>query len=128
MTFTQAQMWDRRIERAEWLWATSGELGKIIDSDEAFELVMQTRTHAVADAVSITWGIADRVLEFADASRLLLIAADANTAAGDSRVIQPDETTSVASVGGRSILRDGSPYVHGTTHYSWSAFPRHDSF
>ena len=120
---TTAELWDRRIERAEWLWATSEELSEVIDYDEAFALLWKLREQVVEDAEEVEWQIADRVLTFADKSRLLLIAGDANTAAGDSRVIYPSQSNET-----RCVLRDGSSYLHGMTRYSWRAFPPHDSF
>ena len=121
---TTAELWDRRIERAEWLWVTAlEELGDVVDADEAFELLQKMRQQVVEDAKKVEWQIADRVLTFADGSKLLLIAGDANTAAGDSRVIYPNQLNDL-----RTQLRDGSRYVHGTTRYSWLTFPPHDSF
>ena len=123
-SFTEAELWDRRLERLEWLTATAeDELGDIIDLEKAMDRLFDVRTAALEHAVKSEWQIADRVLTFADGSRLLLIAGDANTAAGDSRVLRPTDVTET-----RMQLRDGTPYEHGTTRGSWLTFPPHDSF
>ena len=115
---------DRRIERAEWLLASAyGDLGLVIDGDKAFDLLWEIRDVVVKDAVNVEWQTADRVLTFNDGSKLLLIAGDANTAAGDSRVLRPTDRTQT-----RMQIRDGSDYQHGITQHAWLAFPRHDSF
>ena len=120
----QAMVWDRRIERAEWLLQTAyDELGHIIDKEKAMDFLMETRKAALGDAVSSEWQIADRELTFSDGSKLLLIAADAGTAAGDSRVLRPTDQTQT-----RTQVRDGSSYQHGITESAWLAFPPHDSF
>ena len=120
----QAMVWDRRIERAEWLLQTAyDELGHIIDKEKAMDFLMETRKAALGDAVSFEWQIADRELTFSDGSKLLLIAADAGTAAGDSRVPRPTDRTQT-----RTQVRDGSSYQHGTNQKAWLAFPPHDSF
>ena len=49
---TRAETWDRRIERAEWLWATAEELDTVVDFDEAFKLLSHTRQSAKNDSVS----------------------------------------------------------------------------
>ena len=123
---TRAELWDRRIERAEWLIASAlHDLEDIIDYDKAFDLLVRTRDEAVKDAVSVSFEgqIADRVLEFSDRSKLLLIKLDANTAAGDSRVLRPTDRTDT-----RSQLRNGNEYQHGIDEWAWLAFPPHDSF
>ena len=121
---TEAELWDRRLERLEWLAATAeDELGDIINLEKVMDLLFEVRKAAQDQAIKSEWQIADRVLTFADNSRLLLIAGDANTAAGDSRVLRPTDETET-----RLQLRDGSPYEHGSTRYSWLTFPPHDSF
>ena len=123
-SFTEAELWDRRLERLEWLAATAGdELGEIIDLQKAMDHLFDVRNAAIENAVESEWQTADRVLTFADGSRLLLIAGDANTAAGDSRVLRLTDRTET-----RMQLRDGSPYEHGITKGSWLTFPPHDSF
>ena len=120
---TQAMLWDRRIERAEWLCATAyHDLGHIIDREKAMDFLMETRDAAVEDAVDVERGN-DRVLTFADGSQLLLIAFDAGTAAGDSKVLRPTDRTNT-----RAQVRDGSSYQHGIAERAWLAFPPHDSF
>lgn len=121
---TKAELWDRRIERAEWLIASAyGDFGLVIDGDKAFDLLWEIRDVVVKDAVNVEWQTADRVLTFNDGSKLLLIAGDANTAAGDSRVLRPTDRTQT-----RMQIRDGSDYQHGITQHAWLAFPPHDSF
>ena len=121
---TKAEQWDRRIERAEWLIASAyGDLGLVVDEDKAFDLLWKIRDSVVKEAVNVEWQTADRVLTFTDGSNLLLIAGDANTAAGNSRVLRPTDRTQT-----RSQLRDGSDYQHGITQHAWLAFPSHDSF
>ena len=90
----QAMVWDRRIERAEWLFETAHhDLGHIIDAEKAMDFLMETRKAALENAVGFEWQTNDRVLTFTDGSKLLLIAADAGTAAGDSRVLRPTDRT-----------------------------------
>ena len=123
-TITQAKQWDRRIERAEWLIASAyHDLGNVIDQDKAFDLLWETRDAVLKDAVKVEWQSADRELTFADESKLLLIAGDAGTAAGDSRLLRPTDWTQT-----RTQVRDGSSYQHGITEHAWLAFPPHDSF
>ena len=125
-TMTKAELWDRRIERAEWLIESAyHDLGDVIDKDKAFDLLTATRDEAVEDAVNVSFEgqIADRVLSFSDGSKLLLIALGADTAAGDSRVLRPTDRTQT-----RIQVRDGSSYQHGITKNAWLAFPPHDSF
>lgn len=120
----QAMLWDRRIERAEWLCETAlNELGHIIDKDKAMDFLFETRKAALEDAVDVKWQIADRELTFSDGSKLLLIAADAGTAAGDSRALCPSDETQT-----RMQVRGGGRYHHGTNQKAWLAFPPHDSF
>ena len=120
MDSREAQLWDRRIERGEWLEATAEELPGIIDVGQAFEHLTRVGEEAVKASVDSEFHSADRVLTFADGSRLLLIAFDANTAAGGSRVLDEGEVPS------RLTVRDGSP--RGGKQHSWLAFPPHDSF
>ena len=122
---TQAMLWDRRIERAEWLLETAyNDLGHIIDEEKAMDFLMETRKAALEDATSsFERQTNDKVLTFSDGSKLLLIAADANTAAGDSRVLCPSDRTQT-----RRLVRGGGEYQHGTNQKAWLAFPPHDSF
>ena len=122
---TKAELWDRRIERAEWLVASAEhDLSAVIDFEKAFDLLFKLREKVLEDAVKVEWpSPADRDLTFSDGSMLLLIAGDANTAAGDSRVLLPADRGS-----GRMQVRDGSTYQHGTNQKAWLAFPPHDSF
>ena len=46
---------------------------------------------AVKQAVDIIWEIGDRILDFADGSRLDIVAPAAGTMAGSSRVMKPGE-------------------------------------
>ena len=122
MSITQAELWDKRIERAEWLTVTSEELPEVVNGEKALDLLVQVRGAAAAAASGgIEQLSADRALTFGDGSRLLLIALDAGTAACQSRVLQPGEPP-------LRNLRDGSPYRHGITTQSWLAFPPTDAF
>lgn len=121
---TQAELWDRRFERVDWLIASHYQgLEDVIYIDKAYDLLREMREAVVHDAVGCEWQTADRVLTFADTSKLLLIAPGADTAAGSSRVLR-----STDQVQTRMQVRDGSPYRHGITHDAWLAFPPHDSF
>ena len=121
---TKAELWDRRIERAEWLFESAHhDLGDLIDQEKALNFLTRTRDAALEDADNVEWQIADRVLTFEDDSKLLLIALDAGTAAGDSRVLRPTDRIQT-----RTQIRDGSSYIHGVSQNAWLAFPPHDSF
>lgn len=121
---TEAETWDRRIERAEWLFTSSfQELEHLLDQDQTMEFLHNTCDAAENSAIEKKWDINDKILTFSDGSKLLLIAPGANTAAGYSRVIHPSDTTQ-----GRSLIRGSQPYRHGVTHYAWLTFPPHDSF
>ena len=122
---TKAELWDRRIERVEWLVESAEhDLGEVIDFEKAFDLWSKLRTEVLEDAVRVEWSSpADRDLTFSDGSMLLLIAGDAHTAAGGSRVLRPADRER-----GRMQVRDGGTYQHGTNQKAWLAFPPHDSF
>lgn len=68
---------------------------------------------AVAQAVNIEWEVGDRILDFADGSRLGIVAPAANTMAGSSRVMAPGERAL------RAKVRGNRPYDHGVTRTAW---------
>ena len=63
--------------------------------------------------MEIQWEIGDRILDFADGSRLGIVALAANTMAGSSRVMEQGERVL------RVKVRGGHPYDHGITRTAW---------
>ena len=117
---TIADFWDREIECSErgQKWVSDHLLYIVRRSWGRFNLrnldVEQAlRDMALEQAVSWEWEVGDRVLDFADGSRLALVAMDAGTMAGSSRVMEPGEG------GVRRVVRGGRPYVHGRTKTAW---------
>ena len=117
---TIAEFWDCEIEHAEakqrWV---SGHLLYIISNNAGRRNLTKLDVEAalidmaVKQAVDIVWEIGDRILDFADGSRLGIVAPAAGTMAGSSRVMKPGER------GLRSEIRGDRPYVHGITRTAW---------
>ena len=117
---TIAQFWDCGIEHAEaqktWV---SEHLLYVIGMKAGrwnltkWEVVASLKAMAVEQATSTEWEGGERLLDFADGSRLGLVAPAANTMAGSSRVMAPGESNF------RSTIRDGSPYRYGITRTAW---------
>ena len=117
---TVAEFWDCEIEHSEakqsWvnehlLQAIRRALGT--DAPRNLDVEARLREMAESQAVQTEWVINDRILTFGDSSRLAIIAMDANTMRGSSRVMAPDEQTV------RAKVRNGQPYVPGKTKSAW---------
>ena len=117
---TLADFWDCEIEHSE--------IGQSRVSDHLLYMIRRSasrfnltnldveyalRNMALDQAIHSEREIGDRILDFSDGSRLGLIAMDAGTAAGSSRVMKP------AEYGVRSRIRGGEPYIHGHTRRAW---------
>ena len=50
MPISQAELWDKRIERAEWLMVTSEELPEVVNGEKALDFLVQIREAAAAAA------------------------------------------------------------------------------
>ena len=117
---TIADFWDCEIEHAEakkkWV---SEHLLYIIGRKAGrwnlrkLDVEAALKRMAVEQAESIECEIGDRLLDFADGSRLGLVAPAAHTMAGSSRVMAPGESNL------RSTIRGGRPYRHGITRTAW---------
>ena len=117
---TIADFWDCEIEHAEakrrWV---SDHLRYIIGRNAGrwdltkLDIEVALMDMAVAQATEIQWEIGDRILDFADGSRLGIVALAANTMAGSSRVMEPGERVL------RAKVRGGHPYNHGITRSAW---------
>ena len=117
---TIADFWDCEIEHAEaktkWV---SEHLLYIIRRKAGrwnlrkLEVEASLKDMAVKQASSVEWETDDRLLDFADGSRLGLVAPAANTMAGSSRVMAPGESNL------RSTIRGGRPYSHQFTRSAW---------
>ena len=117
---TVADFWDCEIEHAEvkkrWvsehlLYVVGREAGRWNLTKLDVEAALKDM--AIEQAVSIEWEVGDRLLDFADGSRLGIVAPAAGTMAGSSRVLVPGETNL------RSTVRGGRPYIHGITRTAW---------
>ena len=117
---TIADFWDCEIEHAEvkqrWVsehlrYIIGRKTGRWNLTNLAVEAALIDM--AIEQAVSIEWEVGDRLLDFADGSRLGIVAPGAGTMAGSSRVMAPGETDL------RSTVRGGHPYIHGTTRTAW---------
>ena len=117
---TVADFWDCEIEHAEakmrWV---SDHLRYIIYRKAGGSNLTKLSVEAslidmaVAQAVNIEWEVGDRLLDFADGSRIGIVAAAAGTMAGSSRVMEPGE------YGLRTHIRGNRPYIHGVTRTAW---------
>lgn len=117
---TLADFWDCEIEHSEigqnrvsdhLLYMIRTRAGRFNLSNLDVESAL--RDMALGQAVHREWEIGDRVLDFCDGSRLGLVAMDAGTAAGSSRVMEPGES------GVRRRVRGGQPYLPGRTRTAW---------
>ena len=115
-----AEFWDCEIEHAEAKRAWVNEhLLYIIRTNAGrrnlskVEVESKLTAMAVTQAVNAEWEIGDRILTFADGSRLGVVAPGAGTMAGRSRVMAAGE------YGLRDTVRGGRPYVHGSTRTAW---------
>ena len=117
---TLADFWDCEIEHSErgqsqvnqhLLYIIRRNAGRFNLTNLDVEAAL--RDMATEQAIHWEWEINDKALDFNDGSRLGLIAMDAGTAAGSSRVMQPGE------YGVRSRIRGGEPYIHGYTRKAW---------
>lgn len=117
---TIADFWDCEIEHAEakkrWV---SDHLRYIISKNAGrwnltkLDVEMALIEMAVAQAMERQWEKGDKILDFADGSRLGIVAPAANTMAGSSRVMEPGER------GLRVKIRGNRPYEHGVTRTAW---------
>ena len=115
-----ADFWDCEIEHAEakkrWV---NEHLLYIIETKAGKRNLMKLQVEAallemaLEQAVRVEWETGDRILDFADGSRLGIVAPAAGTMAGSSRVMQPGER------GLRWYIRGGRPYLHGKTPTAW---------
>ena len=117
---TIAEFWDCELEHSEakqrWvnehlLQVIRRTLGTNAPSNLAVEA--QLRKMAESQAVQTEWIINDKILTFEDQSRLALVAMDANTMKGSSRVMTSGERDV------RTRVRNGQPYEHGITRTAW---------
>ena len=117
---TTADFWDCEIEHAEakkrWV---SDHLLYIIGRNAGrwnltkWDVVAALKEMAVKDAVHMQWEIGDRIVDFADGSRLGLAAPGAHTMAGSSRVMEPGE------VGLRYKVRGNRQHDTGVGGTAW---------
>ena len=117
---TIADFWDCEIEHAEakkrWV---SDHLLYIIGRNAGrwnltkLDVEKALVDMAVAQAVNFEWEVGDRVLDFADGSRIGIVAPAAGTMAGSSRVMELGET------GLRTKIRGNRPYIHRVTRTAW---------
>ncbi|MDE2785333.1 MAG: hypothetical protein OXL37_01575 [Chloroflexota bacterium] len=115
-----ADFWDCEIEHAEakkrWV---SEHLRYIIGRTAGrwnltkLDVEVALVDMAVAQAVEVQREVGDRILDFADGSRLGIVAMAANTMAGSSRVMEPGEHVL------RAKIRGNRPYEHGVTRTAW---------
>ena len=117
---TIADFWDCEIEHSErgqsqvnqhLLYIIRRNAGRFNLTNLDVEAAL--RDMATKQAIHWEWEINDKVLDFNDGSRLGLIAMDAGTAAGSSRIMKPGES------GARRFIRGGLPYIHGHTRTAW---------
>ena len=117
---TIADFWDCEIEHSEAKKSWVSEHLLYIIARKAgrwnltkLEVERSLKDMAVEQAASTNSEAGDRLLDFADGSRLGLVAPAANTMAGSSRVMAPGESYL------RSTIRGGRPYLHGITRTAW---------
>ncbi len=117
---TIAEFWDCEIEHSEakQSWVNEHLLHVIrrtlgTNAPRNLDVEVQLRKMAESQAVQTEWVINDKILTFEDQSRLALVAMDANTMRGSSRIMMSGERDV------RSQVRNGQPYIHGTTRTAW---------
>ena len=117
---TIAAFWDCEIEHSEakqkWvneylLFVIRRTLGKNVPPN--LDVEAQLRNMAESQAVHTERDIGDKILTFEDGSRLGIVAMGAGTMKGSSRVMAPEERNV------RAKVRNGQPYIHGTTRTAW---------
>ena len=117
---TIAEFWDCEIEHCyvKMRWTNPILLNAICDklgtrAPRKLGVLYELRKMAESRAREIEQHIGDKILTFEDGSRLAIVAFDANTMEGDSRVMEPGETNI------RAKVRGGKPYRHGITKSAW---------
>ena len=95
---TIAEFWDCELEHSEakQSWVNEHLLQVIrrtlgTNAPRNLDVEAELRKMAESQAIQTEWAINDKILTFEDRSRLALVAMDANTMKGSSRVMAPDE-------------------------------------
>ena len=117
---TIAEFWDSEIEHcdAKLRWTNPALLDIACEklrtkAPRKLDVIREFRKMAEGRAVEWEWDSNDKILTFEDGSRLAIVAFGANTMKGDSRVMEPGETSV------RFKVRGGKPYCHGVTKSAW---------
>ncbi len=117
---TIAEFWDSEIEHcdAKLRWTNPALLDIACEKLRTkalrkLDVIRELRKMAEGRAVEWEWNKNDKILTFEDGSRLAIIAFDADTMKGDSRVMEPGETFI------RCKVRGGKPYSNGITKSAW---------
>ena len=117
---TIAEFWDCEIEHcyAQMRWTNPILLDAIRDklgtlAPRKLSALYELRKMAESRAKEIEPDRGDKIVTFEDGSRLAIVAFDANTMEGDSRVMEQGETNI------RAKVRGGKPYRHGITKSAW---------
>ncbi len=117
---TIAEFWDSEIEHCgvKLRWTNRALLDIACEklrtkSPRKLDVICELSKMAEGRAVEWEWNTNDKILTFEDGSRLAVVAFDANTMKGDSRVMEPSETFI------RAKVRGGKPYYHGVTKSAW---------
>ena len=117
---TIAEFWDCELEHSEAKrsWVNEHLLQVIrrtlgTNAPRKLDVEAELRRMAESQAFKTEWATNDKILTFEDCSRLALVAMDANTMKGSSRVMAPGEQNV------RAKVRNGKPYIHGKTKTPW---------